>query len=101
MRLVIGLGDGPCSHRWFPLPCPWGLNERVCFSPQADGVGRLVICALGIDASPRLRQRREFIARWWIPLLLGAHQCIEALVWLWLKGHVPRGIARGALWAYL
>jgi hypothetical protein len=37
----------------------------------------------------------------WIPALLGAHQFIEALVWLWLQGHVPRGIGHVALWAYL
>jgi len=37
----------------------------------------------------------------WIPVLLGAHQFIEALVWLWLQGHVPRGIGHVALWAYL
>ena len=41
------------------------------------------------------------IALAWIPVLLGAHQLIEALVWLWLQGHVPRGIGHVALWAYL
>jgi hypothetical protein len=79
----------------------WGLNGRVCFSPQADVVGGLVIGAIGIDAVRHIRQRREFIALAWIPLLLGAHQFIEALVWLWLQGHVPRGIGHVALWAYL
>lgn len=78
-----------------------GLNKRVCFSPQADVVGGLVVCAIGIDAVRHIRQRREFIALAWIPLLLGAHQFIEALVWLWLQGHVPRGIGQVALWAYL
>ena len=78
-----------------------GLNERVCFSPQADVVGGLAICAIGIDAVRHVRQRREFLALAWIPLLLGAHQFIEALVWLWLQGHVPRGIGHVALWAYL
>ena len=34
-------------------------------------------------------------------MLLGAHQFIESLVWLWLQGHVPRGIGHVALWAYL
>jgi hypothetical protein len=48
-----------------------------------------------------IRQRREFIALAWIPVLRGAHQLIEALVWLWLQGHVPRGIGHVALWAYL
>jgi hypothetical protein len=73
----------------------------VCFSPQADAGGGLVICVIGIDAVRHVRQRGEFIALAWIPLLLGAHQFIEALVWLWLQGHVPRGISHVALWAYL
>ena len=73
----------------------------MCFSPQADIAGGLVICAIGIDAVRHVRQRREFLALAWIPLLLGAHQFIEALVWLWLQGHVPRGIGHVALWAYL
>src|SRR5580658_8767400 len=79
----------------------------MCFSPQADVVGGLVICAIGIDAVRHVRhvrqrrQRRQFLALAWIPLLLGAHQFIEALVWLWLQGHVPRGIGHVALWAYL
>ena len=74
MPLVIGLGDGPCSYRWFPSPRWRGLNGRVCFSPQADVAGGLVICAIGIDAVRHIRRRREFIALAWIPLLLGAHQ---------------------------
>src|SRR6202043_1492782 len=73
----------------------------MCFSPQADVVGGLVICAIGVDAVRHVRQRRDFLALAWIPLLLGAHQFIEALVWLWLQGHVPRGIGHIALWAYL
>jgi hypothetical protein len=73
----------------------------VCFSPQADVVGGLVICAIGVDAVRHVDQRREFLALAWIPALLGIHQFIEALVWLWLQGHVPRGIGHLALWAYL
>ena len=73
----------------------------MCFSPQADVGGGVLICAIGIDAVRHIRQRREFIALAWIPVLLGAHQFIEALVWLWLQGHVPRGIGHIALWAYL
>jgi hypothetical protein len=73
----------------------------VCFSPQADVAGGLLIAVIGVDAVRHIRQRREFIALAWIPLLLGAHQFIEALVWLWLQGHVPRGIGQVALWAYL
>jgi hypothetical protein len=73
----------------------------MCFSPQADVVGGLVICAIGVDAVRHVRQRREFLALAWIPLVLGVHQFIEALVWLWLQGHVPRGVGHVALWAYL
>ena len=73
----------------------------MCFSPQADVVGGLVICAIGVDAVRHVRQRREFLALAWIPVLLGAHQFIEALVWLRLQGHLPRGIGHVALWAYL
>ena len=73
----------------------------MCFSPQADLVGGVVITAIGVDAVRHVRQRRELIPLASIPLLLGAHQFIEALVWLWLQGHVPRGIGQFALWAYL
>ena len=73
----------------------------MCFSPEADIAGGLLICAIGVDAVRHIGQRREFIALAWIPVLLGAHQFIEALVWLWLQGHVPRGIGHVALWAYL
>jgi hypothetical protein len=73
----------------------------MCFSPEADIAGGLLICAIGVDAVRHIGQRREFIAMAWIPVLLGAHQFIEALVWLWLQGHVPRGIGHVALWAYL
>ncbi len=73
----------------------------MCFSPEADIGGGLLICAIGVDAIRHIGQRREFIALAWIPALLGAHQLIEALVWLWLQGRVPHGIGHVALWAYL
>jgi hypothetical protein len=73
----------------------------VCFSPQADLVGGLVICAIGVDAARHVRRRRDFLLVACIPLLLGVHQLIEALVWWWLQGYVPDGIGRVALWAYL
>jgi hypothetical protein len=73
----------------------------MCLSPQADLIGGVVICAIGVDAVRHVQQRRELIALAWIPVLLGAHQFIEAVVWLWLQGHVPKGIGHVALWAYL
>lgn len=73
----------------------------MCFSPEADLVGGVVISVIGVDAIRHIHQRRELIALAWIPALLGAHQFIEALTWLWLQGHVPKGIGYPALWAYL
>ncbi len=65
----------------------------MCFSPQADVAGGLLIAVIGVDAVRHIRQRREFIALAWIPVLLGAHQFIEALVWLWLQGQTRSGSA--------
>jgi Family of unknown function (DUF6629) len=73
----------------------------VCFSPQADVAGGALICATGVDAVRHIRQRREFIALAWIPVLPGARQFTEAFVRLWLQGHMPRGIGQVALRAYL
>jgi hypothetical protein len=73
----------------------------VCFSPEADLAGGLLICAIGVDAVRHVYRRRDFLMLAGIPLLLGVHQFIEALVWWWLQGQVPGGIGRAALWAYL
>ncbi len=73
----------------------------MCFSPQADLAGGVVIAVIGVDAVRHIHQRRELIALAWLPVLLGVHQFIEALTWLWLQGHVPRGVGYPALWAYL
>src|ERR1043165_949323 len=89
------------SHRSRASRRAAGEGPQGCLSPQADIGGGLLIGVIGVDAVRHIRQRREFIALAWIPLLLGAHQFIEALVWLWLQGHVPRGIGHVALWAYL
>ena len=51
----------------------------MCFSPQADVGGGLLICAIGVDAVRHIGQRREFIALAWIPALLGAHQSSRRL----------------------
>ena len=76
-------------------------EDHVCFSPQADVAGGVLIAVIGVDAVRHIHQRRDFIALAWIPVLLGARQFIEALVWLSLQGHVPRGIGQISLWAYL
>ena len=73
----------------------------MCFSPDADLVGGIVIGAIGVDAVRNVRGRNGHVALAALPLLLGVHQIIEAFVWLGLQGHVPHQFERGALWAYL
>ena len=76
-------------------------SQQVCFSPQADLVGGIVISAIGVDAVRSARKRHGVIALAALPLLLGVHQMIEAFVWLGLQGHEPHELERIALWAYL
>lgn len=73
----------------------------MCFSPQADLVGGIVVGAIGIDAVRNVHRHHDRIALAALPLLLGTHQVIEAFVWLGLQGHMPHEVGRVALWAYL
>ena len=73
----------------------------MCFSPQADLVGGLVIGAIGVDVIRHVHQRRDHMAIAALPLLLGAHQLDEAFVWWGQQGHVPSAVGRVALWIYL
>jgi hypothetical protein len=73
----------------------------VCFSPEGDLVGGLVITAIGLDACRHLRHRKDQILLAAMPLLFGVHQLDETLVWLWLQGHVSEPIGRTAMWIYL
>ena len=73
----------------------------VCFSPQADLVGGAIVSGFGVDAVRHLRSRRNFLPLASVPLILGAHQMIESLVWWGLEGDVSHGVERSALWAYL
>jgi len=80
---------------------PPKVYPQVCFSPQADLVGGIVVGAIGIDAVRNVHRRHDHIALAALPLVLGAHQIIEAFVWLGLQGHMPHTVERIALWAYL
>jgi len=73
----------------------------VCFAPQADVAGGLVVGAIGVDAFRHLRGRNSHLLLAGLPLLLGAHQLDEAFVWWGLDGHVPHEVGRVALWIYL
>jgi uncharacterized protein DUF6629 len=73
----------------------------MCFSPQADLVGGLVLGAIGIDAVRHVRQRHDHLAFAALPLLLAGHQVVEAFVWWGLQGHVPAEVGVVATWVYL
>jgi hypothetical protein len=73
----------------------------MCFSPQADLVGGVAISAIGVAAVHNAQKRHGHVALATLPLLLGAHQIIEAFVWFGLQGHEPHEVERVALWAYL
>jgi hypothetical protein len=73
----------------------------MCFSPQADVVGGLVVGAIGVDVCRHLRGRNDHLLLAGLPLILGAHQLDEAFVWWGLQGHVPHEVGRAALWIYL
>ena len=73
----------------------------MCFSPQGDLAGGLVVTAIGVDACRHLRGRDTHLLLATLPLLLGAHQLIESLVWWGLEGDVPHTVGRLAMWAYL
>jgi hypothetical protein len=72
----------------------------MCFSAQADAVAGVTVVAIGIDACRHVRHRNERLLAA-LPLLLGAHQLVEDLVWWDLQGHVSHEIGQVAVWIYL
>lgn len=73
----------------------------MCFSPQGDLAAGVVITGIGVDACRHLRGRNDLLLLAGLPLLLGAHQIDESLVWFSLQGHIPHSIGRVAMWIYL
>ena len=72
----------------------------MCFSARADIVAGLVVTTIGVDALRQVhrRQERALVA---IPVVLGAHLLVEAVVWQGLTGDVAASTGRLAMWAYL
>ena len=62
-------------------------------------VAGVVVGAVGIDALRHVRRRRASLAA--IPVVLAAHQLIEAVIWWGLDDQVPSAVWRTALWVYL
>jgi hypothetical protein len=73
----------------------------MCFSPEGDLIGGLVVTAIGVDACLHLRGRPEYRLIAPFPILLGLHQIDETFVWWQLQGHVPHAIGVAAMWIYL
>ncbi len=72
----------------------------MCFSPEVDLAAGLVIGAIGIDALRHVEDRRD-VAIATVPVVLGAHQLIESVVWRGLEGRVPTAATEVAIAAYL
>ncbi|HWD56344.1 MAG TPA: DUF6629 family protein [Acidimicrobiales bacterium] len=73
----------------------------MCFSPEGDLVGGIVVTAIGVDAYKHLHGRSNHLLFATVPLVLGIHQLDESLVWWGLEGPVPHSIERVAMWIYL
>ena len=72
----------------------------MCFSAEADVVAGVVVGAIGIDALRQVRRPAER-ALGALPVLLGAHLLVEAIVWRALTGDMDARLGRQAMWAYL
>jgi hypothetical protein len=72
----------------------------VCFSADADLVSGLVVGAIGVDALRHVRRPAQLPLAL-LPVVLGGHQLVEALVWWGLEGHVAYAVWHPALLVYL
>ena len=73
----------------------------MCFSPEGDLVAGAVVMGIGVDACRHLRDKEEYVFVAVLPLLLGAHQIVEAFVWWGVRGQVAPWIGNLAMWIYL
>lgn len=72
----------------------------MCLSAEVDLVAGLVIGAAGVDAVYHAENRKE-LAVAALPVVLGAHQLIEAVAWWGLQGRVSEMVGEVAVWVYL
>jgi hypothetical protein len=72
----------------------------VCFSAEADLIAGAVVTAVGADALRQVRKPGER-ALGLLPVLLGAHLLVEAVVWEGLTGGADPSAGRRAMWVYL
>lgn len=72
----------------------------MCFSATADTAAGLLVTPIGADAL-RQAHRPADRALGSIPVVLGAHLLVEAVVWHGLTGTVAASTGRLAMWIYL
>lgn len=72
----------------------------MCYSPEADLAAGLVVGAVGVDVLRHVDDRR-YLPLASVPLLLAAHQLIEAVAWWGLQGQVPPTVGDFAVVTYL
>jgi hypothetical protein len=78
----------------------WQGVPTMCFSAEADLATGVMVSAIGIDAVRHARTPRELpLAA--LPLVFGAHQLVEVLVWWGLAGKVSASLSDVATWVYL
>jgi hypothetical protein len=71
----------------------------MCWSPTADLAAGTVVCGIGVLALGRVRRPRDLPLAC-LPLLLGAHQLIESVVWRGADGTVSAAAAHVAVLAW-
>jgi hypothetical protein len=74
----------------------------MCFSPAADAVAGGVITSIGVATLVCARRDRDRVLAT-LPVVLGAHQLVESVVWLETQGRVSAGLGRAAVttWAVI
>lgn len=72
----------------------------MCFSAEADLITGVVITGVGVEGMRHVRHRRQ-LSLALLPLLFGAHQIIETLVWWSLEGRISAAVGERATTVYL
>jgi hypothetical protein len=72
----------------------------MCYSPEVDLIAGVVVGAVGVDALRHVDDRR-YLPLAAVPLLLAAHQLIEAVAWWGLQGRVSPTAGDVAVVVYL
>jgi len=72
----------------------------MCFSPEADFVGGVLVGGVGIATLAQARHTRE-IPLAALPLAFACHEVAEGFVWLGQRGTIAKPVGDVALYAYL